>query len=284
MGGQRLHNAAVRSAGALLLAAIAAAVLPVAASAAPLSGPHARAPKGGASSAPSPLLYGGGKLVPTSTTYAIWWGPSSAFPADAQDGIETLLGGFGGSSYLAVADQYMPGGATASAFATSLFDPSAPPSHGPNTATVVNEVAAVLARNGLSPSPNAVYLVYTSNFPHLNFCAWHAAGTIGTTTVQVGYLPNTAGVAGCDPGNLFPKANSYSEGTRSLADSTAHEFMESVTDPIPVSGWADKNGQEIGDKCNFVYSTAAPIRLSNGSKWQIQEEWSNAAGGCVPGA
>jgi hypothetical protein len=58
--------------------------------------------------------------------------------------------------------------------------------------------------------------------------------------------------------------------------------MESVTDPVPVTGWADKNGQEIGDKCNFVYSTA-PITLSNHSKWQIQEEWSNAAGGCVAG-
>jgi hypothetical protein len=239
--------------------------------------------KGAARSA-SPLVYGGGKVLTSSTTYAIWWGPSAGFPSDAQNGIETLLDGFGKSSYLAIANQYMPQHTTASQFGSSLFDPSAPPAHSPTVATIVNEVASVLTRNGLTPDPNAIYLVYTSNSPHAAFCAWHAAGTIGTTTVQVGYLPNTSGVTGCDPGNLFPTANSYSEGTRSLADSTAHEFMESVTDPVPVTGWADKNGQEIGDKCNFVYSQTGPIVLSNHSKWQIQEEWSNAAGGCVPGA
>ena len=244
---------------------------------------HGRAQKGGASSGPAPLVYGGGKLLTSSTTYAIWWGPSSGFPSDAQKGIETLLDGFGKSNYLAIANQYMPHGTTASQFAVSLFDPSVPPAHSPTTTTIANEVASVIGKNGLTPDPNAIYLVYTSNFPHLNFCAWHAAGGIGSTTVQIGYLPNTTGVTGCDPGNLFPHANAFSQGTRSLADSTAHEFMESVTDPIPVTGWADKNGQEIGDKCNFVYSTA-PITLSNHSQWQLQDEWSNAAGGCVPGA
>jgi hypothetical protein len=50
-----------------------------------------------------------------------------------------------------------------------------------------------------------------------------------------------------------------------------------------VTGWGDENGREIGDKFNFVYSTTAPITLSNGSQWQIQELWSDAAGGCVQG-
>ena len=152
------------------------------------------------------------------------------------------------------------------------------PAHSPSTATIANEVAKVLSANGISPDPNAIYFVYTSNFPHANFCAWHSAGAIGAATVQIAYMPNSAGVAGCDPGDLY-KANTYSEGTRSLADSTAHEFMEATTDPVPISGWADKNGQEIGDKCNFVYS--APVKLANKSVWQLQEEWSNAAGGCV---
>jgi hypothetical protein len=238
--------------------------------------------KGGGHRAPVPLVDGGGKLLTSSKTYAIWWGTPSGFPADAQRGIETLLNGFGGSSYLATANQYMRGAEATSSFGTSLFDASAPPTHSPSTSTIVNEVASVLKANNLPPDPNAVYLVYTSNFPHVSFCAWHAAGTIGATTVQVGYLPNTAAVPGCGTGTPVAGIDSYTPATRSLADSTAHEFMESVTDPVPVTGWADKNGQEIGDKCNFVYSTT-PIVLSNGSKWQIQEEWSNSASGCVPG-
>ena len=246
--------------------------------------PHSKGFKGGAASTATPLVYNGGAVLTSSKTYAIWWGPASKFPFDARTGIEQLLGGFGGSNYLAIANQYMLGGTANSTFVQSFVDASAPPSHSPSVGTIVNEVAKVLGSNGMAPDSNAIYLVYTSNFPHANFCAWHSAGPIQGTTVQVGYMPNTTGIAGCDPGNLF-NANSYSPGTRALADSTAHEFMEATTDPVPLSGWADKNGQEIGDKCNFQFS--GTVTLANHSKWQLQEEWSNAAlppnGKCVQG-
>src|SRR5258706_815234 len=39
------------------------------------------------------LLDHHGGVLPASTTYAIWWGDQSAFPADAKDGIATLLHG-----------------------------------------------------------------------------------------------------------------------------------------------------------------------------------------------
>lgn len=243
--------------------------------------PHSKGFKGGATSTTSPLIDNGGKLLPTSHTYAIWWGPASKFPSDARTGIEQLLGGFGGSNYLAIANQYMRGGTANSSFVQSLVDPSAPPSRSPSVGAIVNEVANVLASNGMAPDSNAIYLVYTSNFPHANFCAWHSAGPIQGTTVQVGYMPNTTGIAGCDPGNLY-NANTYSQGTRALADSTAHEFMEATTDPVPLSGWADKNGQEIGDKCNFQFLST--VTLKNGSQWQLQKEWSNAATACVQGS
>lgn len=238
---------------------------------------HSRPAKGTSTTA-SPLIDHGGTILTQSNTYAIWWGSSAQFPSDERTGMESLLGGFGGSSYLAIANQYMRGSTTNSAFVTSLVDPSAPPSHSPSVATIVSEVSKVLSANNLAADPDAVYFVYTSNFPHANFCAWHSAGSIGTAIVQVAYMPNTSGVAGCDPGNLY-NANQYSEGTRSVADSTAHEFMEATTDPVPLTGWADKNGQEIGDKCNFIYGSA--VTLANKTTWQLQEEWSNAAGGCV---
>lgn len=232
-----------------------------------------RAIRGGSSTTPSLLLDHGGKVLIASTTYAIWWGVQADFPSDAKTGIPQLLGGFGGSSYLAIANQYMRGATASSSYGGSFVDPTAPPTHAPNVATIANEVAKFVT----NPDPNGIYFVYTSNMPKVNYCAWHAAGTAAGVTFQVAYMPNTAGVAGCDPGNLFP-ANSLTEGTRSLADSTAHEFMEATTDPVPLSGWADKNGQEIGDKCNFVYSGV--VTLSNRSKWQLQEEWSNALAGC----
>jgi hypothetical protein len=72
--------------------------------------------------------------------------------------------------------------------------------------------------------------------------------------------------------------NTYSGGAVSSADSVAHEFMESITD-AQISAWYDKRGYEIGDKCNFVYGSC--VQLSNGSSWQIQKIWPNAASSCV---
>jgi hypothetical protein len=97
--------------------------------------------------------------------------------------------------------------------------------------------------------------------------------------MQIAYVPNQAQLPGCSPyivSNLG--CNTYSNGTVSSADSVAHEFMEAITDP-QISAWYDKRGAEIGDKCNFVYGSC--VQLSNGSSWQIQKMWSNAANSCL---
>jgi hypothetical protein len=172
--------------------------------------------------------------------------------------------------------QYMRTAPVSTAFVISAMDTSAPPARGPSTSTIVNEVCKVITANKWKLDPTALYTVVTSNFPsHANYCAWHDHGTCNGTDIKVAYLPNPSGIAGCDPGNLY-NCNSYSEGTRSLADSYAHEFSEAITDP-DINAWYDNSGNEIGDKCNFKYS--ACVTLSTG-KWQLQEEWSNAISAC----
>ena len=249
------------------------------------SAPHSLAKdyaaKSGAKSG-GPVVYKGGKVLVNSKTYAIYWGTPTDFPSDLVTGLAALLGGFSASSYLATANQYVGGPATTQ-YMGSLVDTSTPPKSAPNTAAIVAEVSKVLSANRLSPDPNAIYLVYTSNLPKVNYCAWHASGVISATTVQVAYMPNTAGTTSCYPtSGYFASVTNYSYGTRSIADNTAHEFMEAVTDPVPPTGWVDANGAEIGDKCNFNY--LAPVTLSVGSLttiWQIQSEWSNAVNGCA---
>jgi serine protease len=223
------------------------------------------------------LVDHGGKILPTSNTYAIWWGTQSAFPSDAKAGLDSLFGGLAGSSFLGVSSQYMRGGTSTSAFHTNWVDTSAPPGHGPNTATIVGEACTVIVQNGATPDPTGIYFVYTSNFPKGgNYCAWHSHGTCNGVDIKVAYMPNTAGVAGCDPGDLY-SCNSYSQGTRSLANVTSHEFMEAITDP-DLNAWLDGSGSEIGDKCAWKFSSC--VTLTTGS-WQLQQEWSNATTGCV---
>ena len=227
----------------------------------------------GGGSAATPLIDHGGTVLASSTTYDIWWGPSG-FPSDAESAIPLELAGFSGSSYLGIAGQYMRQAPISTSYANApVFDLSAPPSASPKVQTIVNEVAKYFPH----PAAGSVFFVYVPNKPSgANFCGWHSYGTVGGVPVQVAYILNWA--SGCDP--LLAKnlsANTLSAGTRAFADTTAHEFMESITDPT-ISAWYDKNGQEIGDKCNFVYS--APVLLTNGTQWQIQEEWSNALGSC----
>ena len=272
------------------LAALALAATPVAlvagsagASASPTASMHGKSHNGASSSATAtttPLLNKRGKVLLNSKTYAIYWGTASAFPSDLKTGMAALLSGFTGSTYLATANQYVAGTATTN-YLGALTDTSAPPTKAPSTSALVSEVSKVLTANKLTPDTNAVYLVYTSNLPSVSYCAWHASGAIGGTTVQVAYMPNTAGTTGCFPTTTpFATTTAYSYGTRSLADNTAHEFMEAVTDPVPPTGWVDKSGSEIGDKCTFVY--LAPVTLTGTANvWQIQAEWSNATNACA---
>ncbi len=225
------------------------------------------------------LIDHGGRVLPASQIYYIWWGNASAWPGDALAGLTSFADGLNGSGFFNdIFPQYMRGQASSTSFVTSLHDVSAPPSRGPSTSTIVNEACSVIASNGLKPDPAAVYVVLTSNFPKINYCAYHTFGSCNGQTIQVAYVPNVTGVAGCA---LQPSCNQYSAGTQSIANVLSHEFSESITDANS-SAWYDSSGNEIGDKCNFQFQ--ACVKLTTGN-WQLQTEWSNAAnngrGACV---
>jgi hypothetical protein len=223
------------------------------------------------------LIDHGGPVLASSRTYAIWWGSPTAFPSDAQAGINALFSGLNGTSFLGLTNQYMRGSSSSTSFVQDLSDGSAPPTRSPAVSTIVNEACRVINSNGLTADPSATYFVFTSTFPnHVSFCAWHSFGTCNGTTIQVAYMPNTTNVAGCDPGNQF-FCNNYSQGTRSLANVTSHEFMEAITDP-DLSAWFDSSGQENGDKCAWRFASCVNLTTGN---WQLQEEWSNAVSGCA---
>lgn len=242
--------------------------------------PHVTPQRGGPHAAPTNLVDHGGPVLSASNTYAIWWGDQGAFPNDATTGIDDLLGGLNRSNYLDIASQYMRSTRISTSFVTNWTDSSTPPDRSPSVSSVLSEVGRAISANSATPDPSATYFVYTSNFPKggVRFCAWHAFGTVDGVQVQIAYMPNISGIAGCDPGNTFDQTG-FSQGTRALANVTAHEFMESITDP-DASAWYDSSGQEIGDKCAWQFTGTVDL---GGLGWQLQEEWSNAVSGCVQG-
>jgi hypothetical protein len=216
-----------------------------------------------------PLLDRDGDVLAHSNTYAIVWGPASAFPADEVAGVRAPLGGFGGS-YLAIANQYMRAPATSpttSYVATSVYESasekfvtSAPPAHAPKASELGAQGGALYG----TPDPNGIYFFFTSKLPNVSYCAWHSEATCTGVTFQVGYMPNMATSPGCSPFTVKNLGcNTYSEATQSLLEGLAHEFMEATTDPH-LDAWLDKSGSEIGDKCNFVYGSC--VSLPNGNE------------------
>jgi hypothetical protein len=227
----------------------------------------------GGTKGPTPLIDHGGPVLSSSKTYAIFWGTFPSSASDLVPAMDLLLGGFNGSSYLGIATQYLRGGSPTSSYGGHAFDSSAPPKSAPNASALGAEVAKAY---GAAVVTDALYVVFTSNLPHINYCAWHDRTTAGGVPIEVAYIPLQP--HGCSPlsvSNLG--ANSYSDVTQAAADSVAHEFMETVTDP-KLDAWYDSSGGEIADKCNYNYQ--AVVTLSNSTRWQIQSEWSNGLGAC----
>jgi uncharacterized membrane protein len=288
-------------AAAVLLPAIALLAVQAKAQAAPIDQRHRpeihrmRGASAAASSAvvnPQNMMYFGGAVLPSTTTYAIWWGKPSDFPADARNGLDDFLEDLEGSDYLRIADQYMLGNTAHTRFGGNLFDPSAPtstPVDAQGNDLIYPEVFKVLDEYGLKPDPTAIYVVYTSNYPAQaaaqGFCAFHTYDTSadGTFLIHLAYVPNTTGVpsfCGTDFDPLFTP-NIQSEGTRAITSATAHEFMETITDPNGDAWYNLAFNNEIGDPCDFIYQSWVPLR---DSRSKIQGIWSNQTGGCVQGA
>jgi hypothetical protein len=225
----------------------------------------------------SPLMTEhGGTVLTANKTMAIFWGSqwsSASFAGDVITGLDSFFGGFGGSKYAAISTEYSGSNGQVTGSSTYLghaFDSSSAPNRALSVSSAVSEACKMTSNN---PDPNALYLIYTATGAgRVGYCAWHSYGNCTNgAPVQVAYMPNISGLFGCDPQDTW---TTHSEALAALANVTAHELSETITDPRG-GGWYDSSGAEIGDKC--AWSFEGPVKLSNSSTWKLQGEWSNAA-------
>jgi hypothetical protein len=222
------------------------------------------------------MTFHGGTVLTTNKTMAIFWGSQwsgSAFQGDKVTGLDSFFGGFGGSGYAGASTEYTGTNGqvtTTSSYLGHTFDLTTAPSSAISVSQAVAEACKI---SGNNPDPTALYLIYTSTGAgNVNYCAWHSYGSCSNgAPVQVAYMPNIDNIAGCDPQDTW---TSHSQGLAAVANVTAHELSEAITDPRN-GGWYDSRNGENGDKC--AWSFHAPVTLKNGSSWKLQMEWSNAA-------
>ena len=243
------------------------------------NGPHIFSTRGGSKSTGKLLVDHGGPVLPISNVHGIYWGSfgSSDIPA----ALGEFFSGFGSSHYSNISTQYMRGASNPQASYTTLVnDFSSPPSSSPSVGTIVNEACSAISGAGRVPDAIGIYVVATSNFPNgANYCGWHSFGTCGSQTIAVVYLPNVTGVSGClitplaATNTNFP--NPYSASAQSMANIAAHEMSETITDQ-QLSAWFDSSGQEIGDKCAWMFSnpvaTYQPVHMVEGAGRVVERQ------------
>jgi hypothetical protein len=223
------------------------------------------------------LAYNGGPLLANVEITAVFWG--SEWSDSPLSDLATQLGDYFGflvtSPYMDQLAEYgvagMPIGPGSFAGAVQVATPA------PDTTTTDEQIQSFLqdeitAGSLPQPSTNSLYFVFTPPGVAVSlggdlscqvFCGYHDA-IDGQIFYAVVPYPDCAG---CQLGSTLD----------SLTVVASHELAEAVTDPIPGQGWywfADANDQgEIGDICAGQAKTLGD--------YQVQLEWSNAAGGCV---
>ena len=221
------------------------------------------------------MSYHGGKILTSTVTRAIFWGPSwnnSAFVGDKIGGLDSFYNGFGGSNYAVTSTEYTDGNNVHVGAATqhngSMIDLSNA-SGGGSTNAILAEVSKEIT----NPVANGFYAVYT-DLPRGNagYCAWHSYGTVHGVGVQFAFFWNLDGDPGCDPQDT---TTGHSQGLAALANVSGHELSEAMTDPA-LNAWYDGGGAENADKCAWAFNVAS-VPFKNGTAWKIQGEWSNAA-------
>jgi hypothetical protein len=220
------------------------------------------------------LIDQGGQILPEVHVYALWWGPPSDFPSDMRTAAETFFSSINGSNYLGIIDQYLRGASASVSFVKSITDSSTPsPSIG-----IDQELCSQLAANGMIPDSKGVYFVYSSTPSPAGACGGHSFIQCNGATVLVADVENPSG-SPCDAAAAL-HCNAMTSATQSLIDISAHELMESITDPLRPIAWRDVSGEEVADKCDWVFSACVQL---GPQKWQLQELYSNAVHTCVQG-
>ena len=221
----------------------------------------------------------GGKIMPYSTVKVIFWGPSWATSSDDKiSGLDIFYSSIGGSGFMRSNTEYSgSNGAvgTASTYQGHIVDPTSPSGGGSSSAILAEVCKQVTAGNiTVDASGNGYYAVYT-DLPRGNagYCAWHSSGSCGGKPVQFAFFWRLDGDAGCDPGDT---SGLHSQGLAALANVSAHELSEAVTDPASPGAWYDGSGNENADKCAWSWGHPL-VTFGSGSQWKVQGNWSNNA-------
>jgi PKD domain len=268
------------------------------------------------------LPYGGGPVLHSNRTHAIFWEPAGSsltFEPGYEPLIETFLVDVAADSHkttnvYGLSGQYSDSAGPAAYDSTYggavvATDPlpsngcSEPPSTGPGWTVCLTdqqletEIQHVISVDHLPRANRDVYFLITPN--GLGSCTDAGSSSCALGGSESGYcgyhsqtpdgivyavIPYNAVPGHCQSNNPRPNASTADPTISTIS----HEHNEMVTDPDG-DAWIDPRGNEDGDLCltSFGPSLAGPGTWNetiHGGHFFLQEEWSNADSGCQPRA
>ena len=264
-----------------------------------------------------PLLYHvGGQIMPSATTYAIFWLPSKLQNGNAtsmslryrtvlQNMLKDYAGhGIGSNNtqyYQTIAlkrtyiqnkgglgDHYLD----TSAYPASGCTDTAMPGNCITDAQIRAEIQKVMALRGWTGGMNNMFLLFTSkgegscltstSCAYTSYCAYHSFFNLAGTTVIYGNQPYGETSVCQAPGTPSPNGDAEADAAASIA---SHEVTEAITDPM-LNAWYTAQGNEIADLCSYKYgvntwAAGKANQMWNGHFYELQLEYDNHGTSCV---
>ena len=253
------------------------------------------------------LMYHGGPVMQTNTTYAIYWNPSNwgqALPTNYDTLVNQYFGDVaadsGSSTNVYDAATQYSGIQYSSSFGGKITVNDALPQSGcTDSATSVcltdaqlqAEITTAINRAGWTRTSTSQFFLFTApgvgscadsgHCAYSYYCAYHGSFDSGSGTTIYANQPYVEGVSGCDAGH---HPNSYPGDA--VLNVVSHEHNEAITDPFG-NAWYDRRGYENGDKCAWSWGsptgsgTTAYNQTIHNHHYMLQLEYSNASRGCV---
>ncbi|HET7311536.1 MAG TPA: hypothetical protein VFJ17_09445 [Mycobacteriales bacterium] len=277
-----------------------------------------------ASGAGNDMVYGGGKAPGAVSSqpgvYLVFWGSQWSTTDPLATYLQSFMNGLYGTGddWTTVSQQYCEGiasgawtcptsathvGVPSGALVKGVWFDNASPAVpvdtlvNPTTSRVGDQLAAEAVRaaahfgnTSASSNTEVQYVIalpsgfFTPGYGAY-YCAYHAAVDSNYGSVAYTNLPYMTDFG------ISCGQNAVNSGSAGTYDGVSivegHEYMETITDMRPRTGWADSSGQENGDLCAWISSgqgAMADLALSTGT-FAVQSTWSNVfnngSGGCV---
>jgi hypothetical protein len=208
-----------------------------------------------------------GPVLAAPDMVLLWWGTPEQFDG-AVDLFHQFLAGVNGSAWLGVLDQYLRGTHAQVALTEEIFDPSPQPEG--RIADAGGKICSLLKSRAITPNPATIYTLAVANATGtFNYHATTVCQGVQVPIIVLSLPENGGSYVGACSGRI-------TRGER-LLWGFSHELAETITDPLPISGWTDVFGQEIADSCAQATCQVLPT-----GAFSLNPVYSNSSHGCAP--